>query len=88
MPVRITSFLSYTLTCFQQVSYKAVDEPDASSLVFFWLYGATHVSCRNHFMILTLRRCLEQHTCYRARYTMLVRVSALQRLASDGGAGC
>ena len=90
MPVTINSFSFYTFEMFPEGVFQAVyvDEPDAASLVFFWLYGAAHVSYRNHFMILTLRRCLEQYTCYRVRYAMLVRVSALQRHASDGGAGC
>ena len=70
------------------MSFKAADDPDAASLIFFWLDCAAQVPCRNRSMSLTLRRCLEQHTCCRARYTMLVRVSALQRHASDGGARC
>ena len=88
MPVAITSFSFYTFEMFPAGVFEAVDEPDAASLVFFWLYGAAHVSYRNRFMIPTLRRCFEQHTCYTARHAMLVRVSALQRHASDGGAGC
>ena len=35
-------------------------------------------------MILTLQSCLEQHTWYRARYVMLVGVSAFQRHGGDG----
>ena len=88
MPVTITSLSFYTFEMFPVGVFQAVDEPDAVSLVFFRLYGAAHVPYRNRFKTLTLRRCLEHHTCYRARYAMLVRVSALQRHASDGGAWC
>ena len=59
MPVTISSFSFCTFEFLPAGVFQAVDEPDAESLVFFWLHGAAHVSYRNRCMILTLRRYLE-----------------------------
>ena len=68
IPVTITSFSFYTFKLFPAGVYKAADEPNAVSLVFFWLHVAAPVCCRTRFMILTLHRYSEQRMCYRARY--------------------
>ena len=80
---------SKPLKCFQQVNFKAagLDESGAVSLGFFLLHLAALVPSRTRFMIVKLERCPEQRMCYRARYPILVHVSALQRYASDGCAG-
>ena len=88
IPVTITSFSFYTFKLFPAGVYKAADEPNAVSLVFFWLHVAAPVCCRTRFMILTLHRYSEQRMCYRARYAVLVHVPALRRHASDGCTGC
>ena len=54
MPVTITSFSLYTFEMFPASVIQAVDEPDAASLVLFWLYGAPHVSYRNASCVLRL----------------------------------
>ena len=78
---------STSFDCFQLESFKAADEPDAVSLVLFWLDGAATVSCTNRFMMLILQRCRKEHKCCRARYATRVHVCALQRHASGSGAG-